>query len=108
MTGDGVPYILGPECQTTGGYPRIGTVIAADLPRALQAGPGAILRFSFVTTEEARAAASPRPRAVPLVRHPRDVPDLLGMQLIGGVVSRRIRRTRDEGRSERRHGRGFR
>ena len=56
MTGDGVPYILGPECQTTGGYPRIGTVISADMPRAMQAVPGAKLRFRFVTLAEARAA----------------------------------------------------
>ncbi|WP_179380513.1 5-oxoprolinase subunit C family protein [Jannaschia marina] len=87
MTGDGVPYILGPECQTTGGYPRIGTVIAADLPRALQAGPGATLTFRFVTPEEARAAAPAPPAVRPLLRDPSEVPDLLGMQLIGGVIS---------------------
>ncbi|WGH78982.1 5-oxoprolinase subunit C family protein [Jannaschia ovalis] len=88
MTGDGVPYILGPECQTTGGYPRIGTVIGADLPRALQAPPGATLRFRFVTAEEARAAATPPAKPQPLVRDPREV-DLYGAQLIGGVVSAR-------------------
>lgn len=87
MTGDGVPYLLGPECQTTGGYPRIGTVIEADLPRALQAPPGAPLRFRFVTREEARAAAPPPPRTEPLVRAPGEVGDLLGMQLVSGVVS---------------------
>ena len=87
MTGDGVPYVLGPECQTTGGYPRIGTVIAADLPRALQAMPGATLRFRFVTLGEARAASAGRPRAVPLVRDPRDVPNLLSMQLVSGMIS---------------------
>ncbi|MGB3555006.1 MAG: urea amidolyase [Jannaschia sp.] len=89
MTGDGIPYILGPECQTTGGYPRIGTVLAADLPRALQAGPGAPLRFRFVTLEEARADVSPMLRTVPLVRNPADMRDLGAMQLIGGVVSAR-------------------
>jgi allophanate hydrolase len=29
MTGDGEPYVLMSECQTMGGYPRIGTVIPA-------------------------------------------------------------------------------
>ncbi|MGB3406268.1 MAG: urea amidolyase, partial [Jannaschia sp.] len=87
MTGDGVPYILGPECQTTGGYPRIGTVVAADLPRALQAMPGAPIRFRFVTLEEARAIRPATARAVPLVRDPHDIRDLRTLQLIGGVVS---------------------
>ena len=89
MTGDGAPYLLGPECQTTGGYPRIGTVIAADLPRALQAPPGARLRFRFVPLSEARAARWAVPRVEPLVRSPGEVPDLLSKQLIGGVVSAR-------------------
>lgn len=87
MTGDGVPYILGPECQTTGGYPRIGTVIEADLPRALQAVPGAGLTFRFVTPEVARAARPGKPKVRPLIRDPAEVPDLLTRQLISGVVS---------------------
>nr|WP_238941630.1 biotin-dependent carboxyltransferase family protein [Jannaschia sp. Os4] len=85
MTGAGEPYVLGPECQTTGGYPRIGTVIPADLPRAMQAAPGAPLRLRFVTRAEALAATPPPPRTEPLVRDPRDMPDLLGYQLIDGV-----------------------
>ena len=64
MTGDGVPYILGPECQTTGGYPRIGTVISADMPRAMQAVPGAKLRFRFVTLAEAREKAGQVRKAI--------------------------------------------
>ena len=39
MTGDGVPFVLLPECQTIGGYPRIGAVIPADLPKVAQAAP---------------------------------------------------------------------
>ncbi|WP_281826746.1 biotin-dependent carboxyltransferase family protein [Jannaschia rubra] len=89
MTGDGVPYILGPECQTTGGYPRIGSVIAADLPRALQAVPGAKVRFRFVTLAEAQAARPGQPTVEPLTRDPAEVPDLLSLQLVGGVVSAR-------------------
>lgn len=53
VSGDGTPYVLGPECQTIGGYPRIGTVIPADLPMVMQATPGAGLRFRLVDLEEA-------------------------------------------------------
>lgn len=95
MTGDGRPYVLLPECQPTGGYPRIGTVIPCDLPRVAQTPPGAPLRFVFVNREEALQAEARHaadlaalPRAVaPLIRDPRDIPDLLGYQLIGGVIS---------------------
>jgi antagonist of KipI len=33
--------------QTTGGYPRIGHVISADLPRLAQMGPGDCVRFTM-------------------------------------------------------------
>jgi antagonist of KipI len=33
--------------QTTGGYPRIGHVISADLPRLAQLGPGDLLHFTL-------------------------------------------------------------
>jgi allophanate hydrolase len=88
LTGDGVPYILGPECQTTGGYPRIGHVIDADLPRALQAPPGAQIRFRFVEVVEARAARPGPPGTRALTRDAREA-DLAAAQLIGGVVSAR-------------------
>ncbi|KID12433.1 biotin-dependent carboxyltransferase family protein [Ponticoccus alexandrii] len=95
IPGDGAPYLLLAECQTTGGYPRIGTVIPADLPRAAQAGPGARLRFRFVSRPEALEAEARLRRhlaalpglATPLVRHPRDVPDLLTHTLISGVTA---------------------
>ncbi|WP_417672653.1 biotin-dependent carboxyltransferase family protein [Pseudodonghicola sp.] len=95
MTGDGRPFVLLPECQTTGGYPRIGTVIPCDLPKVAQTPPGAPLRFVFVSREEALAAemrqaahlAALPGTVAPLVRDPRDIPDLLGYQLIGGVIS---------------------
>ena len=95
ITGDGAPYVLMCECQTTGGYPRIGTVIPSDLPRVAQAPVGAPLRFHFVTMEEAqtleRKARTERKalpsRVQPLVRDPHDISDLLSYQLVGGVVS---------------------
>jgi biotin-dependent carboxylase-like uncharacterized protein len=95
LTGDGAPYVLMPECQTTGGYPRIGTVHPADLPIVAQAQPGVRLRFKFVRREDARAGpADPileRDRlyraARPRFQDPREIGDLLGYQLISGVVS---------------------
>ncbi len=95
MTGNGVPYILMSESQTIGGYPRIGTVIAADLPRAAQAPFGAPLRFTLIDIETADSLFTPasarltalRRQCRPLTRHPGDVPDLLTLNLISGIAS---------------------
>ena len=56
MTGDGNPFVLLAECQTTGGYPRIASVIPVDLPRVAQAPAGAPLRIEFVTLQQALEA----------------------------------------------------
>ncbi|MEM0946483.1 MAG: urea amidolyase [Pseudomonadota bacterium] len=95
MTGDGVPFVLLPECQTTGGYPRIGSVLPEDLPIVAQAMPGAPLRFTFLDIDSARRAHLPEPdrfaavaaSAIPAVRDPRDMQDLLHYQLISGVTA---------------------
>jgi antagonist of KipI len=54
---DGNPVILMADAQTTGGYPRIASVIAADLPLAAQLGAGDAVRFKEVSATEAEAAA---------------------------------------------------
>lgn len=90
MTGDGTPYVLLADCQTIGGYPRIGTVLPVDLPRIAQAEAGDELRFRFVTLEEAEAAwvgdadvlASLKKARQPRVRDPREMADLLSYELI--------------------------
>ncbi|MFV0514967.1 MAG: biotin-dependent carboxyltransferase family protein [Jhaorihella sp.] len=95
MAGDGRPFVLMPECQATGGYPRIGTVIPCDLGMVAQAPEGAPLRFRFVGLDEALAAQAAHEAALnrlpaalcPLVRDVADIPDLLSYQLIGGVIS---------------------
>ncbi|WP_028402864.1 biotin-dependent carboxyltransferase family protein [Ectobacillus panaciterrae] len=51
---DGKPIILLADCQTTGGYPRIGTVISVDLPLLGQMRPGERIRFSEATIQEAQ------------------------------------------------------
>jgi allophanate hydrolase len=95
VTGDGTPFVLLAESQTTGGYPRIGTVLPCDLPRVAQAPAGAALRFHFVGLDEG-AALQARADAdlgklgqsvTPLVRDPHMMQDLLRYQLVGGVVS---------------------
>ena len=52
----GQPIIQVRDAQTSGGYPKIGTVIAADLWRLGQAKLGSALRFVRVSYEEALAA----------------------------------------------------
>ncbi|MCC6001171.1 MAG: biotin-dependent carboxyltransferase family protein [Pararhodobacter sp.] len=94
ITGDGTAFVLLAECQTTGGYPRIGTVLPCDLPRLVQAPPGAALRFRLVPLDEAVALeqaeaarrAGLRAGLRPLIRDPHAIADLLAYQLISGVT----------------------
>ncbi len=60
ITADGQPIILLNERPTTGGYPKIATVIAADLGLLVRARPGAAIRFARVTVEEARRLRTER------------------------------------------------
>lgn len=52
----GQPVVLGPDCQTTGGYPILGAVIKADMPLLAQAARGAVVEFESVDIEDARSA----------------------------------------------------
>ncbi len=95
ITGDGTPFVLLGECQTTGGYPRIGSVLPCDLPKVAQARPGTQLRFCMVTLQEAVEAErreSAHRKALrnglrALVRDPHDMRDLLSYQLISGATA---------------------
>ncbi len=95
ITGDGAPFVLMCECQTTGGYPRIGTVIPCDLPRIAQAQTGAAVRFEFIDVDQAVALQlrylkdlkSLSSRVTPLVRDLANIRDLLKYQLVGGMIS---------------------
>lgn len=55
---NGQPIVLLADAQTTGGYPRLGVVIQADLWKLAQAPPGS--RLCFVETDLAGAAAARR------------------------------------------------
>ncbi len=52
---DGQLLVLMADAQTTGGYPGIGQVIAADLPLLAQHSPGSQLHFRRISAEEAQA-----------------------------------------------------
>src|SRR5690606_31675626 len=56
VPGNGRPIVLLADHQTTGGYPKLGTVASADIPRLGRLRPGDPLRFARVTVEEAEAA----------------------------------------------------
>jgi antagonist of KipI len=53
VPGSGQPILLMADRQTTGGYPKIATVIAADLPVAGQLAPGDWIRFVPCTRADA-------------------------------------------------------
>jgi allophanate hydrolase len=56
VPGNGQPIILLADCQTVGGYPKIATVISADLPRLGQSRQGDTIRFEPVSVAQARQA----------------------------------------------------
>ncbi|MDP9322047.1 MAG: biotin-dependent carboxyltransferase family protein [Acidobacteriota bacterium] len=60
----GQPILLMADRQTTGGYPKIGTVITADLPIAGQLAPGDWIAFVECTREEAIDALMKREAAL--------------------------------------------
>ena len=64
----GQPILLMADRQTTGGYPKIATVISADLPLAGQLAPGDWVRFRRVTRDDAIAAARTRFAALEAAR----------------------------------------
>ncbi len=58
----GQPILLMADRQTTGGYPKIATVIAADLGVAGQLAPGDTVRFQVCSRQEALTALIARER----------------------------------------------
>lgn len=60
VPGNGLPIVLLADGQTAGGYPKIATVISADLARLACAAVGAVLRFAAVSVAQAEALAHER------------------------------------------------
>jgi len=94
VAGDGVATVLLADRQPTGGYPRIATVISADLNAIAQMETNKIFRFQVVDIDEAvealnqlRLQIDTIPQEVSnVIRQPEEIPDLLGYNLIDGVV----------------------
>ena len=60
----GQPILLMADRQTTGGYPKIATVITADLGVAGQLAPGDAIAFAVCTPRDALAALIAQERAL--------------------------------------------
>ena len=93
VPGDGRPIVLMADRQSTGGYPKIATIIGADIGRLAQARPGTAFRFAVVSIDEAVSArrdeAALLARGIvvePLLRTHLTSEFLLGLNLIDGVV----------------------
>ena len=54
VPGNGLPIVLLRDAQTTGGYPKIATVVTADLGRVAQKRPTSNVRFRAVSPDEAQ------------------------------------------------------
>jgi biotin-dependent carboxylase-like uncharacterized protein len=96
VPGDGLPIVLLADRQTTGGYPKIATVIAADLAALGRLAAGARIGFEAVSIETAEAAhrrlaalLAALPRQVVAVRATSGIDEaaLLAANLVSGVVS---------------------
>jgi allophanate hydrolase subunit 2 len=57
VPGNGAPIVLMPDRGTSGGYPKIATVITADLGRFAQTPAGRAFRFKAISMAEAQAEA---------------------------------------------------
>ncbi|HZH53337.1 MAG TPA: biotin-dependent carboxyltransferase family protein [Microvirga sp.] len=93
VPGSGHPIVLMRDRQTAGGYPKIATVIGADLDRFAQLRPGSPVHFRAVDRAEAVAAArelrnwiEALPAALVPVRFGLTTEHLLSVNLIGGTV----------------------
>jgi allophanate hydrolase len=89
--------VLLADAQTAGGYPKIGTVIGADLGRLADARPGESLRFAWVSAREGEALArAAHAHTLALLQAVRplwpggvDEAALYGANLVSGVVDAR-------------------
>lgn len=92
---DGQPIMLLADRQTTGGYPRIATVIGADIAAAGRLAAGMAVRFEEVSREEAvRLLKAQREwlASLPSLLRPApadalSVERLLSQNLIGGFIT---------------------
>ncbi|HRJ70342.1 MAG TPA: biotin-dependent carboxyltransferase family protein [Beijerinckiaceae bacterium] len=79
IPGNGLPLLLLADRGTTGGYPKLATIISADLGRLAQVPVGSVIRFQAIAVEEAQAEA--RAHAALISSLPRAVRDVGGGDL---------------------------
>jgi allophanate hydrolase len=97
VPGSSRPILLLSDHQTTGGYPKIATVVSADLPVVGRRRPGDPVRFVAVSVEEAEELARDAERCFaalaaslePVPEAGLDLATLYAGNLISGVVSGR-------------------
>ncbi len=97
VPGSGVPIVMLADHQTTGGYPKIATVITPDLRGLAQRRTGEAVRFAAIDLREAQRLARERRalmgdmagRAVPVRAALPDVETLLGLNLAGDATDAR-------------------
>jgi biotin-dependent carboxylase-like uncharacterized protein len=85
VPGTGRPLVMQADHQTTGGYPKIATVISADIGALAQLAPGRRVRFVAVTAAQARAARVTWPPTL-LGSGQLTSEQLLARNLVSGVV----------------------
>ena len=94
ITGDGTPVVLLVERGSAGGYPRLVTVISADLAALAQVPSGELIRFQEISRDDAVVELRKYRREIntlkdlvqPVFRDPHQISGLSGMNLIGGVI----------------------
>lgn len=91
VPGSGSPIVLLADRQTTGGYPKIATVVSADLRRIAQRRPGDPVRFQIIELAEAVRLARARAATIAalptaLRAAPEPIDRLLAANLAGDAV----------------------
>ncbi len=104
VPGSGQPIVLLADRQTTGGYPKIATVISADLPAIGRRRSGDTIQFTAVDRQQAATLARERrqwldrlSRTIAPVQDPYQLSSetLYEQNLISGVVSTTTQVNRD-------------
>jgi biotin-dependent carboxylase-like uncharacterized protein len=96
VPGSGQAIVLLVDAQTTGGYPKIATVISADIPAIGRRRPGNVVRFLAVTQEQAEAIRREQEETIAQwigsfrtidAAAEVDIAALYGENLVGGVTN---------------------
>ena len=82
VPGSGTPIILLADRGTTGGYTKVATVISPDIGLLAQAMPGAKVRFSAVSVEEAHEILREQEDMI------REIKAAVGLDLAGAISVR--------------------